>query len=58
MRQAPGGYVENVVIEECTGDEAFRRSVEEAVWKSDPLPSPPTPELFDRELRFKFIPEI
>ncbi len=58
VRQAPGGYVENVVIEECTGDETFRRSVEEAVWKSDPLPSPPLPELFDRELRFKFIPKI
>lgn len=58
VRQAPGGYVEDVVIEQCTGDEAFRRSVEEAVWKSDPLPEPPIPELFDRELRFKFIPEI
>ena len=58
VRQAPGGYVEDVVVEQCTGDEAFRRSVEEAVWKSDPLPEPPTPELFDRELRFKFIPEI
>ena len=58
VRQAPGGYVEDVVVEQCTGDEAFRRSVEEAVWKSDPLPEPPTPELFDRDLRFKFIPEI
>ena len=57
VRQAPGGYVEDVVVEQCTGDEAFRRSVEEAVWKSDPLPEPPIPELFDRELRFKFIPE-
>lgn len=58
VRQAPGGYVEDVVVEQCTGDEAFRRSVEEAVWKSDPLPEPPSPELFDRDLRFKFIPEI
>jgi colicin import membrane protein len=58
VRQAPGGYVEDVVVEQCTGDEAFRRSVEEAVWKSDPLPEPPIPELFDRDLRFKFIPEI
>ena len=58
VRQAPGGYVEKVEVEECTGDEAFRRSVEEAVWKSDPLPQPPSPELFDRDLRFKFIPEI
>ncbi|MFK7814894.1 MAG: cell envelope integrity protein TolA [Gammaproteobacteria bacterium] len=57
VRQAPGGYVEDVVVEQCTGDEAFRRSVEEAVWKSDPLPEPPTPDLFDRDLRFKFIPE-
>ena len=38
------------------GNDAFRKSVEKAVWKSDPLPEPPSPELFDRELRFMFTP--
>ena len=57
VRQTPGGYIESVEIEQCNGDDAFRTSVKNAVLKSDPLPAPPIPELFDRELRFKFIPE-
>ena len=58
VQQTPSGYVETVVVEECsTNDTAFRRSVEEAVRKSEPLPKPPSPELFDRELRFTFAPE-
>ena len=56
--QAPGGYIEDVQVKKCRGgDDLFRRSVEEAVWKSDPLPSPADDELFDRELRFEFIPQ-
>jgi colicin import membrane protein len=49
--------VQDVQVQKCTGDETFRRSVEAAVWKADPLPTPQKPEVFDRELRFKFIPE-
>ena len=56
VQQIPGGMVKNVVVEECMGNDAFRKSVEKAVWKSDPLPEPPSPELFDRELRFMFTP--
>ena len=56
VQQIPGGMVKNVVVEECMGNDAFRKSVEKAVWKSDPLPEPPSPELFDRELRFTFTP--
>ena len=56
--QTPEGYIEQVQIKECRGgDDQFRRSVEEAVWKSDPLPAPPDEELFDRELKFKFEPQ-
>ena len=57
VQQTPGGFVEDVQVRDCTGDEKFRRSVEAAVWKADPLPPPPKPEVFDRELRFKFIPQ-
>ncbi len=56
--QAPGGYIEDVQVKKCRGgDDLFRRSVEEAVWKSDPLPSPADDELFDRELKFEFVPQ-
>ncbi len=56
--QAPGGYIEEVQVKECRGGgELFRRSVEEAVWKSDPLPTPADDELFSRELKFTFQPQ-
>ncbi len=58
VQQVPGGGVKNVVVEECMGNDAFRESVEKAVWKSDPLPEPPSPELFDQELRFTFNPRV
>lgn len=54
--QTPGGIVQNVVVEDCTGNDAFRESVENAVWKAEPLPKPPSPELFHRELHFEFRP--
>lgn len=56
--QTPQGYIEDVQVKECRGgDEQFRRSVEEAVWKADPLPTPSDDELFDRELKFRFEPQ-
>ena len=54
--QSLGGAVNDVVVENCTGNDEFRDSVEKAVWKADPLPEPPAPELFDREVRFTFSP--
>ena len=57
VKQTPGGFVQDVQVQQCSGDESFRRSVEAAVWKADPFPTPQKPEVFDRELRFKFIPE-
>ncbi len=56
VRQDSAGSIQNVVVEECIGSEAFRKSVEKAVWKSAPLPLPPSPELFHQELRFTFDP--
>ena len=56
VQQEEGGSINNVVVEECIGSDAFRKSVENAVWKSAPLPAPPSPELFHQELRFTFDP--
>lgn len=55
--QMPGGMVMDVRVEQCTGDELFKRSVINAVEKSSPLPPPPDPAVFDRELDFTFTPE-
>lgn len=56
VKQAPGGFIQEVKVQQCSGDESFRRSVEGAVWKADPLPPPPDPQVFDRELHFRFEP--
>ena len=58
VEQAIGGYIQKVDVQKCRGgDEQLQRSVEEAVWKSDPLPSPPDDELFQRELKITFEPK-
>lgn len=56
VRQLPGGVVTSVVVENCNGDEAVRRSVQAAVEKASPLPQPEDPSLFERNLRFLFEP--
>jgi len=56
IHQIPGGEVVNVRLTECDGDAAFQRSVESAVRKASPLPAPPEPELFEREIEFIFEP--
>jgi colicin import membrane protein len=57
VTQIPGGEVVDVRVGACNGDDAVRRSIEAAVYKSSPLPPPPDPSLFERELLFKFEPE-
>jgi hypothetical protein len=57
VRQLPGGQVVNVDIGRCNGDESVRRSIEAAVFKTSPLPSPENPNVFDRDLRIIFKPE-
>ena len=51
VRQVPGGEVVGVEIVRCDGDDALRRSVEAAVFRASPLPLPPDPSVFDRNLR-------
>jgi len=57
VTQLPGGEVVSVRITSCNGDEAVERSIEAAVKRASPLPDPPVPSLFDRNLRLTFKPE-
>lgn len=57
VTQVQGGSVVGVQIASCNGDEAVRLSVEDAVRRASPLPSPPDPALFERELIVTFRPE-
>jgi len=57
VTQAPGGQVTQVSIGECNGDQAVRQSLEDAVYRASPLPPPPDPALFDRNLRIDFKPD-
>ena len=58
VEQAIGGYIQKVDVRKCQGgNQQLQKSVEEAVWKSDPLPSPPDDELFQRELKITFEPK-
>jgi len=56
VTQVPGGEVTNVRIGSCNGDQAVRESIEAAVYRASPLPAPPDPALFQRELVITFRP--
>jgi colicin import membrane protein len=57
VTQVPGGEVTGVRIGNCNGDAAVRESIEAAVYRASPLPSPSNQDLFDRNLRFTFHPD-
>ncbi len=57
VTQVPGGVVTGVQIGSCNGDAAVRESIEAAVYRASPLPTPSNPDLFDRNLRFNFHPD-
>ena len=54
LRQNENGEVLDLDVVSCEGDRLFVRSVEEAVWKASPLPSPPSPEVFDADVELTF----
>jgi len=56
VAQVPGGTVVRVEVKECNGDEAVRQSIEAAVYRASPLPPPPDPALFERNLELRFRP--
>lgn len=58
VTQTQSGDVIDVALQSCTSDLAFQRSVERAVRKASPLPLPPDPELFERQIFFTFKPRL
>jgi colicin import membrane protein len=56
VTQVPGGEVTDVRIGTCNGDAAVRESIESAVRRASPLPPPPDPSLFERNLEIRFVP--
>jgi colicin import membrane protein len=57
VTQVPGGEVTAVQIGNCNGDQAARESIEAAVYRASPLPTPSNPDLFDRNLTIRFHPD-
>jgi colicin import membrane protein len=58
VNQVPGGEVTAVRVNSCSGgDPALRESVETAVYKASPLPTPPPGVPFERILELTFAPK-
>jgi len=57
VSQIPGGQVVSVKVVRCNGDDTVVRSVEAAVYQASPLPQPPDPSLFERNLQLVFKPQ-
>jgi colicin import membrane protein len=57
VTQVPGGEVTSVRVGTCNGDQAVRDSIEAAVYRASPLPPPPDPALFERNLELTFKPQ-
>jgi colicin import membrane protein len=57
VTQVPGGTVTGVQVGRCNGDEAVRQSIKDAVLRASPLPEPPDPALFERDLIVTFRPD-
>ena len=57
VKQGPGGIILDVTFGNCPGTREYRLSVEAAVLKSDPLPTPEDPELFQTDIELEFKPK-
>ncbi|HEY7930280.1 MAG TPA: cell envelope integrity protein TolA [Steroidobacteraceae bacterium] len=57
ITQIAGGEVTGVTVQGCNGDEAVRQSVQTAVYRASPLPTPPDPALFDPHITVTFAPD-
>ncbi len=57
VQQNALGDVTHVKMLNCIGSDGFKSSVERAVKKASPLPSPKDPKAFDRNIQFTFNPK-
>lgn len=58
VSQVPGGEVTSVRVDSCNpNDAALRESVEAAVYRASPLPTPPAGVPFERNLELTFAPD-
>ena len=57
VTQSVLGDVLDVQLKSCTGDAVYLRSIESAVRRASPLPPPPDPGVFDKEIHFVFRPQ-
>jgi colicin import membrane protein len=57
VTQIPGGDVVGTRFGTCNGNAAVRQSIENAVRNASPLPPPPEPALFEREVELVFTPK-
>jgi colicin import membrane protein len=57
VQQLPDGQVTFARIVKSCGNSPLDKSVEDAVFRSSPLPRPTDPSIFDRDLVITFIPE-
>jgi colicin import membrane protein len=56
MQLLPDGTVTNAKIVKSCGSAPLDRAVEDAVYRSSPLPKPADPSVFDRDLTINFTP--
>lgn len=56
VAQTPTGNVLSAQVTDCNGDAAVKASIEAAVLRASPLPPPPDPSLFERNLVLVFRP--
>lgn len=57
ISQTSNGTVVSAQVTQCNGDAALKQSIEQAVYKSSPLPLPQDSRLFERNLLFRFKPD-
>jgi colicin import membrane protein len=55
--QLPTGDVVSAKVGQCNGDDAVRRSIENAVLDASPLPRPPSQAVFSRSFTITFAPD-